>query len=39
MVVFTYVIAMGAYEVLVRRISPVRMLFGMKKKRSLPPPE
>ena len=38
MVVFTYVVAMGAYEALVRRIPPIRMLFGMKK-GSLPAPE
>jgi hypothetical protein len=38
MVVFTYVVTMGVYEALVRRIPPIRMLFGMKK-RSRPVPE
>jgi hypothetical protein len=38
MVIFTYVVTMGVYEALVRRIPPIRMLFGMKK-RSRPVPE
>ena len=37
MVVFTYVVTMGVYEALIRRIPPIRILFGMKK-RSIPAP-
>lgn len=31
MVIFTYAITMGIYEVFVQRIQPMRMLFGIKK--------
>ena len=34
MVVLTYVITLAAYELFIRRIRPVRVLFGMKKKPS-----
>lgn len=37
MVVFTYAITMGIYEVFVRRLPPIRMLFGMKR-RTIPAP-